>query len=53
MENDKITAKVNDENAVSIIQGNLIDTDPSVSYWKEMCPENQQKQVMPGITFGE
>lgn len=49
----KITAKVNDEKAVSIIQGNLIDTDPSVNYWKEMCPENQQKQLMPGITYGE
>lgn len=47
----KITAKVNEEAAASIIQGNLIDTDESVSYWKEMCLENQQKQVLSGITY--
>lgn len=47
----KISAKVNDEAAASIIQGNLIDTDSSVKYWKEMCPENQQKQILSGITY--
>ena len=49
----KITATVNDEAAVSIIQGNLIDTDPSVNYWKEMCIEDQQKQILTGITYAE
>ena len=49
----KITATVNDENAVSIIQGNLIDTDPSVDYWREMCIEEQQKQILTGITYAE
>lgn len=49
----KITANVDDENAVSIIQGNLIDTDPSVNYWKEMCIEGQQKQILTGITYAE
>lgn len=49
----KITANVDDENAVSIIQGNLIDTDPSVNYWKEMCIEGQRKQILTGITYAE
>ncbi|MBB5219142.1 hypothetical protein DYE49_11080 [Treponema rectale] len=49
----KITANVDDEKAVNIIQGNLIDTDPSVSYWKEMCIEEQQKQILTGITYAE
>ncbi|MBO6176240.1 MAG: hypothetical protein J6O39_01690 [Treponema sp.] len=49
----KITANVNDENAVNIIQGNLIDTDSSVNYWKEMCIEAQQKQILTGITYAE
>ncbi|MBE6354660.1 hypothetical protein [Treponema sp.] len=49
----KITANVDDENAVNIIQGNLIDTDSSVNYWKEMCIEGQQKQILTGITYAE
>lgn len=49
----KITANVNNEKAVNIIQGNLIDTDSSVGYWKEMCIEEQQKQILSGITFKE
>lgn len=49
----KITANVDDEKAVNIIQGNLIDTDPSVNYWKEMCIEEQQKQKLTGITYAE
>lgn len=56
----KFSAKTNDENVVkaeglkedeSIIQGNLIDTDPSVNYWREMCIEEQQKQLLSGITY--
>ena len=47
----KISAKVNDEKAAGIIQGNLIDTDASVNYWKEMCIDEQQKQILSGITY--
>ncbi|MBQ4378690.1 MAG: hypothetical protein II821_05795 [Treponema sp.] len=47
------TAEAVQENGTSIIQGNLIDTAPAVNYWREMCIEEQQKQLLNGITYAE